>query len=693
MALGPFEVTTGTWHRAGARFIDGGVNFCCFSHTATTAELLLFEHADSAEPFQTIVLDPWQHRTFFFWHLLVKDLPEGVFYGWRMDGPCDTARTGCRHDPGKLLLDPWASTVSDRLWDRGRASLPGDNVSSAMRAQIRCDNYDWEGDEHPHIALVDAVIYELHVGGFTRHHSAGAEHPGSFRALIDKIPYLQELGITHVELLPVMAFDVQDAPPKTLELGLENYWGYSTHSFFAPHPGYAVNPADARDEFRDMVKALHHAGIGVILDVVFNHTAEGGATGPLINFKGMDNEVFYHLDFDDRSQYRDYTGCGNTFNCNHPLVTRYLIDSLYFWAHDMHVDGFRFDLASAMARGETGEPEQHAPVLWSIELSPELARAHIIAEAWDAAGLYQVGDFPGYRWAEWNGRYRDVIRAFVRGDPGIDEVATRISGSSDLYQARGRRPGNSINFVTCHDGFTLNDLVSYNHKHNEANGEDNRDGHNDNRSWNCGVEGPTDDPSILGLRQRQAMNFMAVLMLSQGVPMILAGDEILRTQRGNNNSYCQNNELSWFDWGQVEPQRAMLEFTRGMIALRRRHPNLRRRHFLSGSAEHSHGVPDITWHGARIDRPPWGAEDARLLAFTLAARDDGEEHLHVIMNMSDKQVLCELPQFSGRHWTRAVDTADARPVLPPPEQPRITVARLMVVARSVMVFESRERAN
>ncbi|EIC22938.1 glycogen debranching protein GlgX [Thiorhodovibrio frisius] len=689
MAMGPYEVAAGHWDRAGARFIDGGVNFCCFSHTASRVELLLFEQDHSREPFQVITLDPRQHRTFFFWHLLVKDLPEGVFYGWRIDGSCDTARTGCRHDAGKLLLDPWAATVSDRLWDRARACQPGDNVASAMRAQIWQDHYDWEGDEHPHTSLVDAIIYELHVGGFTRHPSAQAQHPGSFRALIDKIPYLQELGITHVELLPVMAFDLQDAPEKTLELGLENYWGYSTHSFFAPHPGYAVEPARARDEFRDMVKALHRAGIGVILDVVFNHTAEGGATGPTINFKGMDNEVFYHLDFNDRSQYRDYTGCGNTVNCNHPLVTRYLIDSLYYWAHDMHVDGFRFDLASAMARGEDGEPQHHAPILWSIELSPELARAHIIAEAWDAAGLYQVGGFPGYRWAEWNGNYRDVIRSFVRGDPGIDEVATRIAGSSDLYQARGRRPGNSINFITCHDGFTLYDLVSYNEKHNEANGEDNRDGHNDNRSWNCGVEGPTDDPTILALRRRQAMNATAILMLSQGVPMILAGDEILRTQRGNNNSYCQNNELSWFNWGQVEPNRHMLEFTRGLIALRRRHRNLRRRHFLTGDVEHKDGVPDISWHGARLNRAAWGAADARLLAFTLAAHEDHGEHLHVIMNMSEKSLLCELPQLPGRQWFRAVDTADERPVLAPPEQPIIRVARLMVVARSVMVFESR----
>ena len=690
MSSTTYPIKPGDWDRSGANFIDGGVNFCCFSRHATAVELLLFERDDSIEPFLTIQLDPKVHRTFFFWHVLVEGLPDGVFYGWRMDGPNDTADSGCRFDRDKLLLDPWCRTVSDRLWDRQRACLPGDNLATSMRSQLVRDDYDWEGTTHCHMPLVDAIIYEMHVGGFSRHPSADTEHPGTYRAVIEKIPYLQALGITHVELLPIMAFDVQDVPPKTASLGLSNYWGYSTHSFFAPHPHYACEPARARDEFRDMVKALHRAGIGVILDVVFNHTAEGGADGPTMNFRGIDNEIFYHLDFADRSRYRDYTGCGNTVNCNHPLVTRYLIDCLHYWAHDMHVDGFRFDLASAMARGEDGTPEHHAPVLWSIELSPELGRAHIIAEAWDAAGLYQVGDFPGFRWAEWNGHYRDVIRAFVRGDQGlIADVATRIAGSSDLYEARGRLPANAINFITCHDGFTLNDLVSYNEKHNTANGEDNRDGHNHNLSWNCGVEGPTDDPDILVLRQRQAKNFMAILMLSQGVPMLLAGDEVLRSKAGNNNTYCQDNALSWFDWRLADDNRDMLDFTRAMIAFRRRHPTLRRDRFLTGEPDAAGGIPDITWHGQSLNAPDWGDDNTRTLAFTLAGLDDDEEHLHIMLNMWDDALEFALPRIDARRWHLAVDTVASPSVHGPDQQQLVHGDKLRVAGRSVVVLESR----
>ncbi|KAA6186256.1 glycogen debranching protein GlgX [Thiohalocapsa marina] len=690
MSTSHHGIEPGSWDLYGATFVNGGVNFCCFSRHATRVELLLFHEADSPEPYQVIHLEPKQHRTFFFWHVLVQDLAEPVCYGWRMDGPTDTRESGCRFDREKLLLDPWCTAVCDSRWDRQQAARPGDNLDTAMRSLLVRDNYDWEGDQHQHRPLTETIIYEMHVGGFTRHPSADTRYPGTFRAVIEKIPYLQSLGITHVELLPVMAFDRQDVPPKTAAMGLSNYWGYSTHSFFAPHPHYACNVAGARDEFRDMVKALHRAGIGVILDVVYNHTAEGGSDGPVMNFKGMNNEGFYHLDFLDRSQYRDYTGCGNTVNCNHPLVTRYLIDSLHYWAHDMHVDGFRFDLASAMARGEDGNPQVHAPVLWSIELSPELLRAHIIAEAWDAAGLYQVGDFPGFRWAEWNGHYRDVIRAFVRGDAGlIRDVATRIAGSSDLYEGRGRLPANSVNFVTCHDGFTLHDLVSYNDKHNQSNGEDNRDGHDHNLSWNCGVEGPTDDPQILALRQRQAKNLMAILLLSQGAPMLLAGDEMLRTQGGNNNSYCQDNDVSWIDWRLADDNRDMLDFTRAMIAFRRRHPTLRRNRFLSGQPDHEGGLPDIRWHGLELEQPRWDDADSRVLAFTLAGLDADEEPLHVMLNMWQESVRFALPVIDGRGWFKAIDTFDAPSVRPPAEQPRIGQTHLQVAARSVVVLEAR----
>ncbi len=685
-----YPVQAGSWEQGGAIILESGINFCVFSRYAERVELLLFERDDDLEPFQIVTLDPRVHRTFYFWHCLVEGLPDGVYYNWRVDGRCDTRETGCRVDGGKALLDPWCTTVSDRLWDRGRACRPGDNLAHAMRSQVVRDDYDWEGDAPLFIPLNHAVIYEMHVGGFTHHDSSGVAHPGTFAGVIEKIPYLQSLGITHVELMPVMAFDTQDVPPTTAALGLENYWGYSTHSFFAPHPGFACDPGRARDEFRDMVKALHRAGIGVILDVVFNHTAEGGEGGPTISFKSLGNEAFYHLDFEDRRRYRDYTGCGNTVNCNHPMVARFLVDSLLYWTRQMHVDGFRFDLASALARGEDGNPQYHAPFLWHTELSPPLSRAHIIAEAWDAAGLYQVGDFPGFRWAEWNGRYRDVIRAFVRGDPGmVTEVATRIAGSSDLYEPRGRLPINSINFVTCHDGFSLWDLVSYDEKHNAANGEDNRDGHDHNLSWNCGVEGPTDDPAVLALRRRQARNFMAILMLSQGVPMLLSGDEMLRSKSGNNNTYCQNNPISWLDWNQTGSNGSMVAFVTGMIALRRRHPALTRQRFLTGRPEPGQTLPDVTWHGVGLSDPPWDDPEARVLAFTLAGTSPSEPPLHVMLNMWDHDLEFALPRLRGRRWHLAVSTEQEPGVVAPEDQAPIPGGRLRVGGRSVVVLEGR----
>jgi len=688
MTASRYRVQPGRWDQGGATFVEDGVNFCIISRFAEQVELLLFEGEQDQDPFQIIDLDPRINRTFLFWHCLVENLSDGTYYNWRVNGRCDTRETGCRIDGGKALLDPWATTVSDRLWNRELACRPGDNLGSAMRARVLRDTYDWEGDEPLHVPLNEAVVYEMHVGGFTRHPSATVTHPGTFSAVAEKIPHLQDLGITHVELMPVMAFDPQDVPPQTARLGLENYWGYSTHSFFAPHPRFAVDPARARDEFRDMVKALHRAGIGVILDVVFNHTAEGGEGGPTISFKGLGNETFYHLDFTDRRRYRDYTGCGNTVNCNHPLVARFLVDALLYWVRQMHVDGFRFDLASAMARGEDGNPQYHAPLLWHIELAPLLNRSHIIAEAWDAAGLYQVGDFPGFRWAEWNGRYRDLIRAYVRGDPGlVPEVATRIAGSSDLYEPRGRLPMNSVNFVTCHDGFSLWDLVSYNHKHNEANGEGNRDGHSHNLSWNCGIEGPTDDPEILSLRRRQARNFVAILMLSQGVPMLLSGDEMLRTKQGNNNTYCQNNAISWVDWGQLDENRSMYEHVRGLIRLRRRHPTLTRDRFLTGLSEDGQALPDITWHGVGLSQPGWDNPLNRRLAFTLAGTTPEEPPLHVMLNMDTEEAEFAVPSLEGRRWRLAVDTAQEPGVWELGGQTAIPRGRIKVAARSVVVLE------
>jgi glycogen operon protein len=542
--------------------------------------------------------------------------------------------------------------------------------------------------------LGGAVIYELHVGGFTQHPSSEVQYPGTFLGLIEKIPYLKELGVTHVELLPVIAFDDQDVPPAVQARNLRNYWGYSPHSFYSPHPHYCVKPDHGtyQSEFRQLVDALHSAGIRVILDVVFNHTAEGGANGPVINFKGFANEVFYILDPANRHCYRDYSGCGNTVNCNHPIVTRFIVNCLEWWVEQMGVDGFRFDLASVFVRGEDGTPLANPPLPWNIELSRTLARLPLIAEAWDASGLYHVGAFPGLSWTEWNGRYRDVIRRFMRGDRGIiGQVATCIGGSSDLYADDGRLPQNTINFITCHDGFTLRDLVSYNYKHNEANGEDNRDGTNDNLSWNCGVEGETDDLAVIALRRQQAKNFIAILMISRGVPMLLAGDEVLRTQRGNNNTWCQNNELSWFDWRLVETEREMLEFVRGMIALRRRHPNLTSNGFYTGKALPDRNVPDIVWHGLRLNEPAWHDGSCQFLAFTITGLTANEPELHVILNMADAAVDASLPSLPGREWFPIVDTADTvtTGVLPQKDQRPLLTLSWQVQPRSVVIFEGR----
>ncbi|MBW2283042.1 MAG: glycogen debranching protein GlgX [Deltaproteobacteria bacterium] len=690
-----YRTRPGSRYPYGAKADPDGVNFSIFSRHATRVTLLLYERSDSASPFQEIELDPRDNRTFFFWHVYVEGLGAGCHYAWRAEGPADTGRSGHRFDARKVLLDPWARAVTDGLWDRELAKGEADNGPSCMRGLVLENNaYDWEGDGHLNRPMEETVIYELHVGGFTKHPSSGADHPGTFRGLMEKIPYLKGLGITDVELLPVMAFDRQDVPREPAGLALKNYWGYSPHSFFSPHPGYCTSPETGShvSDFRDMVKALHRAGIGVILDVVFNHTAEAGADGPLINFKGFANEIFYHLDPEDRGEYVDYTGCGNTVNCNHPLVSAFLVGCLEYWVREMHVDGFRFDLASVLARGEDGRPMANAPILWNIEFSDLLARTKIIAEAWDAAGLYQVGAFPGYRWAEWNAQYRDAIRRFVRGEKGlIGEVATRIGGSSDLYEDQGRLPINSVNFVTCHDGFTLRDLVSYDRKHNEANGQENRDGTNDNYSWNCGWEGETDDPDIMSLRHGQARNFMAILLLSQGVPMLRAGDEVLQTRKGNNNGYCQDNELNWFDWTLVESNGPMLRFVREMIAFRRRHPCLMRRRFFPRGRGEAVRVPDVAWHGLKLDKPLWHDRDALVLACTLGAVADAEEDLHVVFNMSEGDLDMPLPEIPGRTWHLAVDTAKESPgdIVVPHDQRPVQRPVYSVSRRSVVVLESR----
>jgi glycogen operon protein len=683
-----YPVRPGSRFPPGATLVSGGVNFCVFSRHATRVELLLYAAPDSLEPFQIITLAPECNRTFFYWHVLVEDLPPHTCYTWRADGPRDAQHAGRTFHPRTELLDPCAHAVSDRVWKRpgpGERPEPGHATYRAIVTEPVAALDDTNA-----LGLDGAIIYELHVGGFTRHPSSGVTHPGTFAGLIEKIPYLRQLGVTHVELMPVMAFDEQDVPPAVNARGLGNYWGYSTHSFYSPHPRYCVEPARAAHEFRALVAALHEAGIGVLIDVVFNHTAEGGASGPVINFKGLSNDIFYHLEPEDRRRYRDYTGCGNTVNCNHPQVSAVIVSCLEYWVQDLGVDGFRFDLASVFARDQRGEPMADPPLPWAIESSRALAQAPLIAEAWDAAGLYQVGAFPGMTWAEWNGRYRDVIRRFVRGDPGlVGQVATCLAGSADLYQDGGRLPANSVNFVTCHDGFTLRDLVSYNSKHNELNGEENRDGSNDNLSWNCGAEGETDDPETLSQRRRQARNFFAILLLSQGVPMILAGDEVLRSQNGNNNAYCQDNALSWLDWRLSPEASDMLRFVRELIALRKRHPSLRRRRFLTGRPSAGQEHPDVAWHGERLHEPAWHDVGARLLAFTLAGERPGETRLHVVFNMDDCARAVALPGQEGLIWRRIVDTALPAPhdIVPLAGRAIVESEQCRVQARSVVVLE------
>jgi glycogen operon protein len=653
-----------------------------FSKSAQKVELLLYQAVGSAEPLQIVQLDPNTNRTYFYWHVLVVGLRPGAFYTWRIDG--------------KEVVDPWARAVTDAVWSRQRAvSHPG-STGHSLRAMVTANPELTSRESALTPSLSGGVIYELHVGGFTQHPSSEVQYPGTFLGLIEKIPYLKELGVTHVELLPVIAFDDQDVPQAVQARNLRNYWGYSPHSFYSPHPHYCVKPdhGTQQSQFRQLVDALHSSGIRVILDVVFNHTAEGGANGPVINFKGFANDVFYMLDPGDR-RYRDYSGCGNTINCNHPMVTRFIVGCLEWWVERMGVDGFRFDLASVFVRGEDGNPLPNPPLPWAIELSRTLARLPLIAEAWDASGLYHVGAFPGLSWTEWNGRYRDVIRRFIRGDRGIiGQVATCIGGSSDLYADDGRLPENSINFITCHDGFTLRDLVSYNYKHNEDNGEDNRDGTNDNLSWNCGVEGETDDPAVSALRRRQAKNFIAILMISRGVPMLLAGDEVLRTQRGNNNTWCQNNELSWFDWRLVETEREMFEFVRGMIALRRRHPNLTSNAFYTGKPLPGRNVPDIVWHGLRLNEPAWHDGNCQFLAFTIAGLTRNEPDLHVILNLANTAVDAPLPSAAGREWCLVVDTGDTvtTGVLSQKDQQPVLTLVWHVQPRSVVIFEGRAAA-
>ncbi len=678
----------------GATVDDGGVNFAIFSEEATGVELLLFDGHDDLHPIMTKVFDPIVNRSFHFWHMYVRGLTAGYHYAYRVTGP---SGGGQRFDSEKVLLDPYAKGNTNTLWKPVDACQPGDNLESSMRAVIVDGRgYDWEGDEPLRQPMSDTIVYELNVRGFTKSSGSGVEHPGTFSGLIEKIPYLQELGVTAVELLPIFAFDEREVrginPLDGSEL--RNFWGYDPYLHFSPQASYCVNPDEGSQitEFRDMVKALHKAGIEVILDVVFNHTAEGNHMGPTISFKGLGNDAYYLLHPTEPQYYMDYSGCGNTVNANHPIVQKFILDCLHYWVEEMHVDGFRFDEGSVLHRGGDGAPMEFPPVVWGIELAEGLADTKMIAEAWDAGGLYDVGQFPGSRWSDWNGRFRDDVRRFVRGDLGlVSTMATRIAGSMDMYEGGGRSPANSVNFITAHDGFTMYDLVAYNDKHNDANGEGNRDGVNENLSWNSGVEGPTDDPAVNALRDRQIKNFAAILFVSQGVPMFVAGDEVGRTQHGNNNAYCQDSELSWFDWKLPERNSDLFRFFKHMIGLRRRHLSLRRRSFMTGHANRR-GLVDIRWHGLELDQAEWGNPVSRVLAFTLAGEEPLEAELHVMMNMDDAAHDFAVPRDDGRSWTVFADTAKASPddIAEPGEAKPFEGERYTVEGRSIVILESQD---
>jgi glycogen operon protein len=639
----------------GATVTADGVNFSVFSRSATAVELLLFEDAAATAPSRTVWLDPREHRTYHYWHVLVPDVRPGQVYAYRAHGPYAPER-GLRFDPQKVLIDPYGLAVAvPASYDREAAGRPGDNCGASLRSVVVSPAaYDWEGDRPLRTPFARTVVYEMHVRGFTQHPSSGVHEGrrGTYAGLVDKIPYLRDLGITAVELLPVFQFDRGDAPA-----GRANYWGYQPVSFFAPHEAYSANPdpLGALDEFRDMVKALHRAGIEVILDVVFNHTTEGNQDGPTLCYRGFANEFYYILQ-NDRARYADFTGCGNTLNANQPIVRRMIQDSLRYWVTQMHVDGFRFDLASILSRDESGRPSRNPPVLWDIESDPVLAGTKLIAEAWDAAGLYQVGSFIGDSWQEWNGRFRDDVRRFWRGDHGtVSAFATRLLGSPDLYGHEDREAEQSVNFVTCHDGFTLNDLVSYNQKHNEANGEDNRDGTNENLSWNCGVEGPTDDPEVEALRARQVKNFLTVLLMAVGTPMLLMGDEMRRSQGGNNNAYCIDDEGTWLDWRLLERHAGPHAFAKRLAGARVASGVVdeSRLYTLNQLLRRSH----LEWHGVALGKPDW-SDHSHSLAFT-AHSPHWPYVLHGMFNAYGEALAFELPRGGDRplRWQRLVDTA------------------------------------
>jgi glycogen operon protein len=702
------EVWPGRPFPLGPSWDGQGTNFSIFSENAEKVELCLFDDKDGEERIELC------ERTAFHWHGYLPGVGPGQRYGYRVHGAYDPAH-GHRFNPHKLLIDPYAKSIEGKVrWNRGNvlpyvptpdagddADLEIDEEDDAIaipKCVVIDDRFDWEGDRPPNTPLDETVIYEAHVKGLTKLHPGVREDlRGTYAGLADPtaIEYLRELGVTAVELLPIHQIADESF---LVERGLTNYWGYSTIGFFAPHSEYAATGFRGQEvrEFKGMVKALHRAGIEVILDVVYNHTAEGNHLGPMLSFKGVDNASYYRLVPDDPHFYMDFTGTGNSLNAVHPSVLRLIMDSLRYWVVECHVDGFRFDLASTLAR-ELYDVDRLASFFDTIHQDPVLSQVKLIAEPWDVGpGGYQVGNFP-VLWSEWNGIYRDVIRDFWRAQASVAEFASRVTGSSDLYESDGRHPFASINFITAHDGFTLHDLVSYNGKHNEANKEDNRDGTDDNRSWNCGAEGPTEDAEINALRARQQRNFLATLFLSQGTPMLLGGDEFGRTQGGNNNAWCQDNEISWFDWDLADEQVAQQAFTRRLIELRREHPVFRRRQFLHGTEEEGSGLPDVWWFrsdGRRMTKTDWDQPDGHRLGMFLNGEEIAAPDRHgnrvvddsflLLFNAHFEDVEFTLPPARfGAEWACELRTDDPEC---DPDARFEAGAAFHVVARSLVVL-------
>ncbi|MCL2174657.1 MAG: glycogen debranching protein GlgX [Treponema sp.] len=715
MALTNLAAETGKALPLGASLAHDGVNFAIFSRNATAMTLIIFESGEKNSPWIEIPLDKRINKTGNIWHCFIRGLKARTCYLYRADGPYFPEK-GLRFNPHKTLLDPYAKALTDvSEWDFGKCSgydpaKPGrdltysydDDITHQPRCIVIDDKFDWQGDKPINYPLRFSVIYETHVKGLTAHPSSGVEHPGTYRGVIEKIPFFKELGITSIEFLPVQEFNENEIVRKSPGTGkkLTNYWGYSTVAFFAPKGSYAADqtPGGQVNEFKEMVRELHKAGIEVILDIVFNHTAEGNEQGPTFSFRGLDNSIYYILN-ENRRYYQNYSGCGNTMNCNHPVVRTFIMDCLRYWVLEMHVDGFRFDLGSILGRDQAGRIMENPPTLEQIAEDPVLNSTKIIAEAWDAGGAYQVGWFPGGRWAEWNDKYRDDVRKYWRGDPKESRyLATRIAGSSDLYLRDGRKPFHSINFITSHDGFTMKDLVSYNSKHNEDNGESNRDGNDNNLSYNYGIEGDNKDPVIKTIREKQIKNFFATMMVSLGTPMLLGGDEIARTQKGNNNAYCQDNEISWYNWSFIEKNKDLFRFVKEMIAFRLRHPGFMRPEFFSGRGGAYKAIPDISWYNEKKENPNWDNIGyflaLRLLgskADTLADKDDNDFYIMFNSDIDPKPfVLADPPP--KKIWWRAVDTGLPSPndIMTPGSEERLASQKnYSVKARSMVILMSK----